>query len=385
VTVALLGFPAAAAPGDLDPSFGHHGLVTTRFGNYQAHGCDVAFGPSGRIIVIGGTQNGFAIAAYRHDGSPDRTFSGDGTVWHDFTGKAYGTEGACGVAVQPDGRILVGGGATYGTPIHGVVARYLPNGTLDPSFGDRGVVHLDDVVSSILVQPDGKIVVADYVNVVRLRADGSLDSSFRNGGKATTGFDPESVALQPDGKIVVAGPEVVGGCSGGGCTVYAAVGRLKRDGSRDGTFGTNGKRSRDVEMGCTCAVGLAIQRDGRILIRTGQAASTNGYLLRYLPNGTLDRSFDGDAKMGQRYGGWDVAVRKDGRIVVAGVAPNGGFAVLRYLPSGRRDPSFGRNGLVITRFPGGGGVPSGVGIQGNGKIVVVGSAGSSFGVARYLP
>src|SRR5437588_5691951 len=134
LAVSFLAIPATAAPGGLDPSFGHHGLVTTRFGNYRAHGCVLAFGPRGRIVVIGGTGNGFALAVYRHDGSADHTFAGDGTVWHDFTGPSYGTEGACGVAVQTDGKILVGGGATYGTPVHGVPARYLPNGTLGRSF-----------------------------------------------------------------------------------------------------------------------------------------------------------------------------------------------------------------------------------------------------------
>src|SRR6266550_6615523 len=158
------------------------------------------------------------------DGDLDPTFGTDGKVLTDFD---HSTDIANAVAVQTDGKLVVVG-TTYinndYTDEDFAVARYNAHGTLDTTFGTGGKVRTDfpglaAVASSVLIQPDGKIVVAggafplftflgDF-KVVRYNPDGSLDSSFGEGGIVTTIFPEGSyasdVALQADGKIIAAG------------------------------------------------------------------------------------------------------------------------------------------------------------------------------------
>jgi len=157
------------------------------------------------------------------------TFGAGGKVMTDFD---HSTDVANAVAVQADGKLVVVG-TTYinndYTDEDFAVARYNANGTLDTTFGAGGKVRTDfpglaAVASSVVIQPDGKIVVAggafplftflgDF-KLVRYNPDGSLDSSFGNGGIVTTSFPGQgsyafAVALQPDGKIIAAGTDFV--------------------------------------------------------------------------------------------------------------------------------------------------------------------------------
>ena len=135
LAVALPG-AAGAAPGDLDPSFGNGGIVTTDFGT-GAHAYALAILPNGKIIAAGGAgSQHFALARYLPDGSLDPVFDGDGKVTTDL-GAAAG-DGANGLAIQPNGRIVAAGGSG-----DFVLARYRRDGSLDQSFGADGKVTTD--------------------------------------------------------------------------------------------------------------------------------------------------------------------------------------------------------------------------------------------------
>lgn len=165
----VLALPGAAlaAPGDLDPAFGADGRVVTSFPGF-AEGHDIARQADGKLVVVGLSEGGFALARYDTNGSLDSAFAGDGTVTSDFGG---GSHSANAVAIQPsDGKIVVagttevvaeeGGGCCFFS-----VARYNTDGSPDTGFGDGGLVRVDEFGGSadgadVAVQPDGKIIAA---------------------------------------------------------------------------------------------------------------------------------------------------------------------------------------------------------------------------------
>ncbi|MCG7208754.1 calcium-binding protein [Streptomyces arenae] len=299
------------------------------------------------------------------------------------------------VALQPDGKIVVAGGSWrgYENCCWFTVVRYNADGTLDTGFGDGdGRVFTDfgtpEEAADVAVQPDGKIVAAGYVGgraaVARYNPDGSPDTSFSGDGMVTTnpagstpqeGGDARALLLQPDGKIVVAG-EV-------GTTRFDfALIRYNPDGGLDTGFGDSGIQRTDFGD-YDSAEALALQPDGKIVAAGGGGG---GFALaRYNANGTLDPGFDGNGLVVTPGGAaQDVRLQSDGRIVVAG-SGSGGFNVLRYNPDGSLDGGFGNNGRTTTSF-GGSDVAHGVALQSDGRIVAVGQGGPNgdFALARYL-
>jgi len=184
--LSALSAPASAlgAPGDLDPTFGSGGKLTTDFGVDLDSASGVAVHGDGKIVVAGftvnGTSNDFAVARYNADGSLDTGFSGDGKQTTDFGGGDF--DRASGVAVQGDGKIVVAGDTENGATADFALARYNADGSLDTSFSGDGKQTTDfgggdfDSASGVAVQGDGKIVVAggtagDFA-VARYNADG---------------------------------------------------------------------------------------------------------------------------------------------------------------------------------------------------------------------
>ena len=210
--------------GSLETSFGGgDGKVMTDFTSNHDAALAIALQPDAKIVVAGvaGNPDGkLALARYNLDGTLDTTFGGDGRVTTNLTRKY---DRALGVAIQTDGRIVAVGGAGGGdgTNPKMAVARYLPNGALDPSFHADGKVLTDftpfeDVASDVKVQGDGRIVVVGLARggqidstfaLVRYNPDGSLDSSLGRvmTNVTSTGDSALGVELQADGKIVVAG------------------------------------------------------------------------------------------------------------------------------------------------------------------------------------
>ncbi len=209
--------------GTLDPSFGGNGKVTTRIGPSVDVATSVAIQRDGRIVAAGASSTGtgydFALARYDSTGRLDPTFGVKGRVTTDF---GHGEDVAFDLAILPDGRVVVCGlAATTGNDAF-ALARYRPDGTLDPTFGRHGkkITTFPDnaEATGLAIQSDGKIVVAgsngdqEYYSqfaLARYRPNGALDLTFGQGGRVLTdlgGFGVASdLALQPDGKLVVAG------------------------------------------------------------------------------------------------------------------------------------------------------------------------------------
>jgi uncharacterized delta-60 repeat protein len=397
-----------AAPGDLDSTFGDGGKVTTdlRFIDLAR---DVAVQQDGKIVVVGGTSdnNDFALARYNRDGSLDPSFGEGGKVITDFFGEF---EDGQGVAIQPDGKIIVVGEVFEDSGSDFGLARYNSNGTLDQHFGIGGKVTTDfggfDLAAAVVLQRDGKIVVAGGANnnfgLARYNRDGSLDPSFGEGGKVETDFGGTNetapgIALQRDGKIVV-----VGFTDQGHSDLNMALVRYNTDGSMDMSFGDGGKVITDFFGDLDTATGIVVQRNGKIVVAGNAFNPDNGTddfaLARYNRDGSLDARFGRDGKVTTDFGEVDIAraisLDQKNRIVVAGFVVNtpssddADFALARYHSDGRLDSRFGTGGKVTTDF-GDDDAAGGMVIQQDGKIVLAGSSGNGqagfdFAIARYL-
>jgi uncharacterized delta-60 repeat protein len=415
----VLASPVNAAPGDLDPSFGIGGKVTTDFalnGFSDDEGKAVALQPDGKIVVAGGSffvapgptsGQQFVLARYNANGSLDPTFGSGGKVT-----TAFGSNLSRGqnLVLQPDGKIVVAGVTFTGTEPGAdfALARYNPDGTLDATFGTGGKVITDfsllDDAEAVALQPDGKILAAGITFVsgsgfegtlARYNPNGSLDSSFGIGGKVSTDLGSEdaitSIALHPDGKIIAAGE--------GGFGDFALI-RFNPDGSLDVSFGTGGKVSTDLG-GEDAIFAIALQPDGRIVaagssIFFGPPVTLAFELARYNPDGTLDGTFGSGGKVATNFGGTneaarDVALQPDGKIVATGRSGTTGgsqdFALARYNPDGSLDSSFGTGGKVTTDFAGNDDAALALALQPDEKIVAAGTVltarGEDFALARY--
>jgi uncharacterized delta-60 repeat protein len=295
-SLSNLQSPAWAADGDLDTTFGTGGKVTTAVGLGDDEAFSVVLQSDGKIVAAGYSYNGsnyvFAVDRYNIDGSLDTTFDTDGKV---TTAVGSGTDVATSVVLQSDGKIVVAGYSYNGSNYDFAVVRYNTNGSLDTTF-----------------DTDGKVTTA-------------IGSST---DRAT------SVVLQSDGKIVVAG------WSYNGSNNDFAVVRYNIDGSLDTTFDTDGKVTTAVGLGEDFAISVVLQSDGKIVAAGVSNNGTNDdfAVVRYNTNGSLDTTFDTDGKVTTAIGsGTDransVVVQSDGKIVAAGYSNNGtnvDFAVVRY-------------------------------------------------------
>lgn len=279
------------ADGSLDNSFGSAGTLAFNRGSSTENYWDVTVQSDDKIIISGDYNNSFSIYRYNADGSPDTSFSGDGHVDIDIS--SSGSERGYAVAVQPDDKVVVGG---LGAGGDFALVRINANGSYDTSFSGNAKLQTDlgatDVAYSLVVQPDGKLLLAGTSNgdfaMVRYNTDGSVDTGFGGGdGIAITdmgaGDDKAfAVELQADGKIVLAGS------SNGDI----ALARYETNGSLDNSFGGgDGIVLTDIATSTDSARGLSIQADGKIVA----AGSSNGdfALLRYNTDGSLDTSFSG--------------------------------------------------------------------------------------------
>ena len=279
------------ANGSLDNTFDIDGLKLIDFGGAADAASAVTIQSDGKIVLAGSDASvgGGAFAAARlnpTDGSLDLTFNGTGRQTVDVGG---GADAANAVALLSDGRVVMAGN----TASDFALAVLNPTGTVDGSFNSGGTKTIDyggtDVARGVAVQPDGKIVVVGGngtdIAVARVNAaDGSLDTSFNAGGAVPGALtvdvagadDARAVLLQPNGKILVVGDSATG----------VAVVRLNANGIIDGSFNGTGKATFDLSPAADLGAAAVRTPAGRLVIAGRNAAGTAGTLSRVVA--TLD-------------------------------------------------------------------------------------------------
>ena len=296
----------------------------------------------------------------------------DGTLDDSFNPGADGTVEA--LAVQADGKILVGGYFNeLGGETHNYIARLNPDGTLDTGFNPDNYEDIDFwYVNALAVQADGKIVVGGYFdrwdgrtreNIARLNPDGSLDTAFNPGA----GNRVYTLALQADGKILV-------GVSGYlNYSMSSPIYRLNPDGSKDNTFSVYATGA----VSNTYVNTLLVQSDGKVLVG-GRFSKLDGVdrsnIGRVNPDGTLDDTFNPGANF------WvnTLALQADGKILAWG------GTIGRLNPDGSPDTGFNPDGSLDTGFnPGAGSYVNTMAVQADGKIVVGGRFTELGGQTHY--
>jgi uncharacterized delta-60 repeat protein len=344
VVVRNLAVARYLTDGSPDLGFGVQGKVSLLWTSSSEDKLfDVVVQPDRKILVVGSTAADFAIARLLENGDLDPDFGTEGRTLTDFAGEY---DRATAVLLQPDGKIVVGGSAgdTDGANLlndFGVV-RYSAAGVLEEGFGTGGRTSVDiagrtDLVAAVALQPDGKILLGGRVaidggadpdfGVVRVLTGGSVDEDFGASGIVRLPLTDDSwdelvdLAVQPDGKILLAGAVRVGG------SLQFALARLLPTGAQDEPFGLK-VPSFSGEGDHLSA--MAVQPDGKIVL-VGQSANasanSNLAMARFLADGSVDTSFDGDGKreidfFGKRDSAVDAAIDPSGKLVVAGFATN---------------------------------------------------------------
>jgi uncharacterized delta-60 repeat protein len=405
--VGLLALPAVAlaTEGDLDPSFGTGGQVVTPVGG-GGLGYAVKTDSQGRIVVAGwagGYPNfDFGVARYLTDGSLDKTFNGTGVA----TKSIMTLDQAYGVAIDSQDRIVIAG--TDGPDF--ALVRYTAQGALDNSFGTGGVVTTDmgnpATALAVALDSQGRIVLGGYAYngsdddfaLARYTAGGALDPTFGTGGKVITPMGTssndqiDSLALDAQGRIVVSGYT-----SSGATNTGLALARYTDTGDLDSSFGTGGKVLPPLATEDDEGTSLAIDPQGRIVVggHSGPFPSRDFAIWRFDANGNPDTSFNGGRAVTSIGVNTDtasaVAIDGQGRILEAGTTNNGtsdDFGVVRWTTLGALDHSFGSDGRMVSGFgPSSQDDANALTIDARQRIIVAGdtnAAGGGFAVARFI-
>jgi uncharacterized delta-60 repeat protein len=391
-TAGMVGSPAMGAPGDLDPSFGDVGRrssldLTGPVWSVEVEDDDAILFAGGEIYCYYDCYDFDFTGRLLADGSIDAGFVAatlENTVVFDSARQADGKLVNVGSVKRPDGvRKLQ-------------VFRLRPDGSLDPDFGLGGQVVVADASGaietgrSVLVEPDGRIVVAgargNNLLVVRLQANGALDPTFGNGGayvsepgSARSNFLdwPMQIVRTPGGAFrVMASAESVRDCSVLGLTA---------SGTLDVAFGDAGVLGPDNGFACGA---LAVDAAGRLVLG-GTRSGVDGEVRRILANGKVDSQFHTAAIPSRLRAVTALTLGATGSIFVAGFDRSGqpSATVLRLLADGAVDPLYGRAGASTIDLQNWANSPVILDMQalGNGALVVGGGNYYSYPfVARLL-
>lgn len=332
-----------------DTSFGGDGRVSFGFSDTTVDETGLAVQADGKILVSG--DAGFAIARLNPDGGPDAGFSGDGYEVTDLPG--VGGESAAAVAVLGDGRILVAGNSKAGGVGQWTLARYTSAGALDPTFSVDGVettpVAGNGSLAAIAVQADGRIVAAGsdggHTSLARYLPDGGLDPSFSGDGIAPApGAGATGLALDSAGRALIS----IGGDG------QFEVARFTSTGGPDPGFSGDGVQTVPFAGGSAAWAltplpggGVAVAGDARHV--AGPAKETDFAVAKLDDSGELDRSFAGDGTATTDFfcdlvdGARAITALPDGRLIAAGSCQysfvrgeftDGNFALTRYQSDG---------------------------------------------------
>ncbi|HQR40412.1 MAG TPA: delta-60 repeat domain-containing protein [Blastocatellia bacterium] len=408
--------PVRAATGDLDTTFGDSGYVNTDFFNRDDGGRSVAIQSDGKIVVGGYVYKqssdasvDFGLVRYDTNGALDAGFGSGGRVTTDFASNLDEIEA---IAIQDDGKIVAAGFAVRPATGYDVaLARYMPDGTLDGTFGSGGKAVFDlgsddDFAEAVSILPGGSILVGggtftddegDFM-VMRLTPAGMIDSSFGSDGMVTTDFfhiydELADMAVTDDGHIVV-----VGFAGKNSVTDLFGVARYNSNGTPDTSFGNGGKFAEDAAGLRGDAGAVVVQPDGAVVV--GGFSSGRGFdftLARLTGEGDLDATFGTGGIVQTDFFGFEdkvSALALDGdKIVAAGRAfhstssASGDIAVARYNADGTLDTTFAATGMTSVDFYDREDEANEIAIDSDGNYVVAGTANRStdedFAVVRF--
>ncbi len=327
-----------------------------------------------------------------------------------------GGERISSLAMQNDGKIIAAGEVTTGINFRVLVQRYLTDGSLDPSFGKKGIA-LSEILGgtyasshayAVSIQKDGKIVVTGLVSeaginsilISRFLQNGSVDSSFNSLGyliiKSGSNSSANAIKILTDGSILVAGTTIYNTKN----SFFAF--KCSQAGVPDSNFGTNGMSVLPVGNGHSYCYALELLTDGSMVLGGYAHNGTNNdfAVVKLKASGTPDSSFSQDGKIlidfnkSQDYG-IALAIQKDGKFVVGGQSYESNqnhFALIRLHSSGDLDTSFSHDGKLITHINNSASDIRALALQDDGKIIAIGvgsgkdaaTTKSDFAIARYL-
>jgi uncharacterized delta-60 repeat protein len=427
LAMVLRPVAAAAAAGDLDPSFGDRGTVLSRFGEVIDIAYAVGRQDDGAIVVAGfsepteGAGYPLTVARYDASGAVDPTFGDGGVVrtpapYYPLTRN---------VLIQPDQKIIV---ATTIITSNAMLVRYLPDGTLDDTFGSGGIVTVADGDLEIAhAALDGdKIVVAldssrgnfdpsgDDITVLRYDADGTLDPTFGIGGVATIDFggrrdEASGIAVDSAGRIVVSGWSWVTPTTVRNGT-YVTAARLDAAGALDPGFGVGGKfeHSFGHPIGTFDTTSALLRLPSGALVIAGSAneldpvldwavVEQETFVLRLDDAGALDGGFGSGGLVFPGEGLYrfeDLLLAPDGKIVAIGGGETGiygsGTGVARFDQDFVPDATFGNDGSTAAVALGFSSYASAGVVEPDGDVVVAGDfeepcpEGDSYGLCYHF-
>jgi uncharacterized delta-60 repeat protein len=386
----------------LDPTFGAGGKVTTPlFGpvvwgqNAGGWVSRVAVAPDGKIVLGGGIDSQYATQAfvtrYNPDGSLDTTFGSGGLSHVPLPGSGVSFPGVDDFVIQPDGSMVVSVHFSYLGGASGSLELLNADGSPAGNFEGRGLPVAEASRGPLAIQPDGKIFVVHYDTgltpggtvlppspneLVRLNPDGSRDLSFGTYGRVTRNFPtPDHLAFEPGGKIVGLTKDAQGGT-----TSLTLTGHTD-DFSVDPTFGNGGQAAAGSEPpGQTSQEYLATQADGKLVVVVAPTNHSGSTLVveRFTADGRPDATLGGGtgvvtAQLPSSVR--DVLVQPDGKILtVLDPSPyNSNFMLARFTADGQPDPTFGTNGALQIRFGNQDSTAVAAALQPDGNVVVAGN------------
>jgi uncharacterized delta-60 repeat protein len=405
--------------GIIDTGFGTQGytIYDLSVGTYHPFLRSLAIQSDGGLVLGGSLYNGtntdMCLVRYDASGAIDNTFNGDGIQ----TTNIGGSEDVRDLVIQPDGKIVAAGDVYYGnSPTVFALARYMPNGDLDGSFGVQGTQitsfsgYDGAAAVSVALHSNGDITAAggaslsytEDVAVATYDVQGTPDQDGYPVQRITAFYADDGVTeflasgVQADGKLVAAGT------AWNGRDYDFVIARFNIDGTLDQTFGTGGYTKTDFATTSSSdevALALAIQGDGKIVVTgysAGPLAGTAVPVARYNPNGSLDGSFGTGGKAlldvpGYFEEGRAILVQPDGTIMIGGDTnlADFDFMLCRLTTGGALDATFGTGGVVTTNF-GYQDIIFGLARQSDGKLLATGNTslpnsfdGFDFCTVRY--
>ena len=402
ITIFILifsGHHSFSQTGTLDSTFNGNGQLIVDNG-YNHMTCFLVQ-PDSSILVAGG-QYDIAMARYKVNGSPDSSFGNNGVVVRNFS-TIYYSESTEIIELLPNGKILLlcklGGHSNYADTSFYFMAKFLPNGNIDSSFGQHGIADLNfskgRKIDAMSIQRNGKIVLSGSNDgtdgmfrgfiIARLNRDGSYDNSFGTRGLVHTIFTHQEsdtvnssiytdvheirgMVIQDDGKIIAAGYTVTLWNDYRYDTI--AIARYNTDGSLDSSYDGDGKifinppnNYQDYDYGSSITAVL-LQPDQKLLI-AGNFSSLQSHgrwlhgdlaLIRLNTNGKPDSSFDGDGMKDYRaqyskHSCVGIALQSDNKILLGGNGSdpdghNSNIEMFRVHNNGDEDNDFGPGGFI---------------------------------------